>query len=163
MSEAEAGWIAGFIDGEGSIILYLNKAENRIKPIISIGITAKEPVEFLKSKCGGSTYFMYSKDERWKDRWNWQLLGSLQIQELLTAILPYLRVKKAQAQSVLKWLHVRKKRGGASNRQRRTDGTGKFAKGKTSIPEEELNLVELMHKLNKRGRNGEALRRKQVY
>lgn len=112
------GYIAGILDGEGSIIISkLNRPENRagcrFVPFISITNTHKGMLEFIINTTGygrlhlknEAGYSKYKDIKATKDCYVWQIKHS-QVGELLTKLLPYMVIKKAQAENVLEFLKL---------------------------------------------------------
>lgn len=112
----DLAYIAGLMDGEGSFCIL--KAEspetlrqtNRKSPVyysvIRIGMVQKEPMEFIYQTFG----FGIVRDEGVrKDRptnqpmYRWTLHKKSQILEVCKELLPYLRVKKRQAQNIIEF------------------------------------------------------------
>lgn len=92
-------YIAGLFDGEGS--LPRNSAGNHV---VQIGMTDEPVIRWLAS-FGGSLKIDPAK--RGSDGharrvlYRWRLLAQVEVAQFLTAILPYLRVKRERAQECL--------------------------------------------------------------
>ena len=100
LSDAEASWLAGVIDGEGSIGLYDYGKEGR-RGMIQMGNTSKEFVEKFKDLIGGGssikrTVFGVSHKGR-KPMYHYTLKGSARCYVVLKQIIPYLIIKKEKA------------------------------------------------------------------
>jgi hypothetical protein len=93
LSDAELGWIAGIIDGEGSICLVKNTRQVRI----SVGNTDKKMIDRLLFLCGGSCYARTHHNPKYKPCWTWVLFKQNQVLWLLNCIIPHLVTKKAKA------------------------------------------------------------------
>lgn len=101
MSDTLLAWLAGIVDGEGSIGIYQYKTEE-VKPSISIGNTSVEllvaVVNILESL--NLSYTVYHKTQQNR---NWKHAGVVQMQShrdiltILNLILPYLVAKKSHA------------------------------------------------------------------
>lgn len=101
----EAAYIAGIIDGEGSISLTrLHESEHR-RPCISIASTDKELLVYIQSLTGGAINNKKNyKPEKHKDSFTLNIKKKEAVLSLLKFISPYLRVdkKRKRAQLILK-------------------------------------------------------------
>lgn len=88
-------YLAGLFDGEGCITKY---ASNN-NWVVQIGMTDREVVEYLAS-LGGSMRVETKRPPR-LTLYRWRLLAQAETQEFLTAILPFMRVKRARAEIAL--------------------------------------------------------------
>jgi hypothetical protein len=99
---ADLAWLAGIIDGEGSIFVMRQPRKDRergINYILRISVDSTDP--FMAPACktiAGGCSIQQSSDRRenCSDRLKWQVNGK-QAVRVLEAILPYMRVKKEQA------------------------------------------------------------------
>lgn len=103
-------WIAGFFDGEGSIGVYTNNARACGMTTASVSQAGdrgekvlKEIQEFLTQR-GIKSYLGCKKNVRIKDVWALRILARSSLDPFLRGILPYLRVKKLEAQDVLRFI-----------------------------------------------------------
>ena len=103
--EAVLAYTAGIIDGEGSI--HLTKGRNRklkqgycISLVISVGNTNEWLVQWLKMQFGGQVYYKDCQNPKWKPCWTW-IIANKQAGEFLELILPYLQIKRPQAEIAL--------------------------------------------------------------
>ena len=99
LTDYEKGYIAGIIDGEGSICLTKHHANEFRSPDISVTSTTYEILDYLKNKIGGIISSQKTKKETYKQSWVWHLKTNSAL-ELLEQIQDYLLVpqKKARAQ-----------------------------------------------------------------
>ena len=110
-SKITAAYIAGIIDGEGTIGLYLghrgeiNSPHGRRTPTYSLRIRVrmcdKTIIDWLLSSIGGR-YYSKEGNDRHRDIHDWSIVGVDAIQ-FLKYIYPYLRVKKRQADVALEF------------------------------------------------------------
>jgi hypothetical protein len=105
---AEAAWLAGVIDGEGSIGLYDYGREGR-RVSIQMGNTSEDFVKEMKRIIGGvgSTVFRIKFGPSHKGRkpmYHYVLKGSLRCYFVLKQVIPYLIIKKDKAKSIVKKL-----------------------------------------------------------
>ena len=146
-------WAAGFVDGEGAIVLGVqhptpaertksggnNRHHNgQLKLVLSVWQTAKEPLIRLQFLFGGRIYANPSRSEQAAPSWQWRILDHHALEALLE-MEPYL-IRKAA--------HV------AIARDFRALVTG-TTWGPPGMPDEEIErravLREAMTLLNKKG------------
>lgn len=98
MTEVQAAYVAGLLDGEGSFgIAYLRKM-NRYIPQISCSMTDKDPIVYL-AQLGGVSYFPVKRKRplpNSKPQWQVKISGKRAI-ALCRRIRPYLLVKGPHA------------------------------------------------------------------
>jgi hypothetical protein len=100
--QALIAWAAGFIDGEGSIMVVKHKPHNGVSPSyyvrLKVNNTRLEPLLRLKSLFGG--YIIEHKytapAKHWKNLFNWVIQGR-SASFCLEQILPHLTIKARQA------------------------------------------------------------------
>ena len=105
IKETELAYLAGLLDGEGTISLTskLRKYGYRyFQPRICITNTKIEMLNFCKDKFGGLIYISAKANsvENRRTAYRWSLSGDKACL-LLASILPFLTIKKQQAQLVL--------------------------------------------------------------
>ncbi|MEK3992027.1 LAGLIDADG family homing endonuclease [Robertmurraya sp. FSL R5-0851] len=101
MKEWEASYIAGIIDGEGSISLTrMHKGEFR-RPCISISSTDKELLIYIKSLTDGVINNKKNYNpKRHKDSYTLTIKKKEKVFEVLEKTHPYLRVNKKRARAI---------------------------------------------------------------
>jgi len=103
MSDHERAYLAGFFDGEGSVGIY---TRGKVFPVMSVTIVQNSsPVVdalFLRwsETLGGSFYKRLSESGRAKLQW--QATGANAV-TILEEMLPYLILKREQAELCLRW------------------------------------------------------------
>lgn len=101
MKPVDAAWLAGFFDGEGSIIKHKGGA-NRKSAVwkLYIANTNLESLEKVQriTGCGRVTVKKIEPGNR-KPQWVWQAHGKRDIKSLLEQMSPYLTVKLEAAQN----------------------------------------------------------------
>jgi hypothetical protein len=105
LSESDKGYIAGFIDGEGSIIFY--KDRKILNPAILVANTDKPVLDYLKSKLTiGSLAITRRthKNPKWKDLYQLHIHGAKPVYDILIVIEPYLIIKKEKALTAIRIL-----------------------------------------------------------
>jgi len=117
MDEKTLAYIAGIIDGEGCITIleYGAKQRRNWRLTVSVVNTSEWLVQWLMLQGFGKVYEI-GKTKREKRIWQWRVDGR-KAGEFLTLILPYLMIKKSQADVALRFQHRRT----ATLWQRRTD------------------------------------------
>ena len=95
LSKAEAAYLAGIIDGEGCISL--RKRNNKIFPIVSIGNTSVELMDWLQTICvRRARKLAITKQTRSRCLMiEWGAL--LDVKNLLNQVIPFLIIKKERA------------------------------------------------------------------
>jgi len=110
LSETEKAYLAGLIDGEGSIHFGLNTSETVI-PRISISSSNTEVLEWCRNKIGKgyiSTLSAHSFEGKFhKETHQFIIQAKPTVLPFLEAILPYLIIKKKQAELVVEWCKSR--------------------------------------------------------
>lgn len=102
----EIAYVAGIIDGEGCIGFSYKKnktGHERLTLIIQVDMTCHEVPEALRTQFGGTIFLINSKDEKHKSHSCWKIYQD-EAGEFLKLILPYLIVKKRQAELALAYL-----------------------------------------------------------
>ncbi len=114
MKETDKAWLAGIIDGEGSIFVMKQKRKDRERDtnyILRMSVESTDP--FMAKACqeiAGGPAITQRKDNRPNnsDCLKWQLNGN-NAARLLVQLLPYLRVKNAQAAIAIQFQETTKK------------------------------------------------------
>ena len=146
MSETDAAYLAGLIDGEGSIFVQRVKTYNFIKMSksgyhyrsgLQIRMTDRATVAWAKSVtgCGNVLDCKPPKGNR-RPAFRWSL-WSKQASTLLLILLPYLKLKKPNAENLIKF-------------QSRMGIAGRAGTPKSEMARRE-KLRQISLKLNKRG------------
>ncbi|MDP2730037.1 MAG: hypothetical protein Q8O55_06115 [Dehalococcoidales bacterium] len=98
-------YAAGIIDGEGSIGLNRITGDNRRARYtmrVTIGITDPGLPLFFQELFGGSVWVAKHTNAKHKDTWFWALRAKKAV-PFLVGILPYLHIKRPQAELALRW------------------------------------------------------------
>lgn len=137
MTDTQAAWVAGIVDGEGCIGIF--KARKSYRLTLAVSMTHKPTIERLKSllKVGSITHNK-SASSKWKDSWSLHISGEDAV-AVIRRLLPYLFTKRAQADLAIEY-------GEKCLHERRV--------GEWVSEEKELLravLAEEMQELNKRG------------
>jgi len=97
LSQGEIGYIAGLIDGEGSIASSYAKNGKEIWET-RLSSTTKPLIDWLANKVIYSrVHPIKARKANWKNYWTWCLSGNFKVKALLELVLPHLIVKKVLA------------------------------------------------------------------
>lgn len=142
----ELAYIAGFVDGEGCISMVRRKYEKnpkwnvRYTPRVTVTNGNREILEFIQSLFGGHMSEKKRYSEKHNTAWN-LVISSTKSIYMATELLPYLRLKKPQAQLLIDFYET------YTPRKR---GRGNF------VPEEEMEkrkfYFDESRRLNSRSR-----------
>lgn len=113
MNEADLSYIAGFFDGEGCCGIKQIKRPHAIHHCAYVTVSQVRPevLYWMQSHFGGS--IMWKKPRRNSGIWAWQLSNKKAL-AFLSAVIPYLKIKKSEAELVVSafTVRVRNKRAG---------------------------------------------------
>jgi hypothetical protein len=109
MEDTELAWAAGFFDGEGCITVFKSTLYGP-KLNVSIGQVVKAPLQVLHDMFGGTLYWKEAYGSHKSGIWmlEWRDGKS---ESFLKSILPYLVVKRSQAELALEFISLRGTRG----------------------------------------------------
>ena len=111
-TEVETSYVAGIIDGEGTISFKRQEGRNRnfyLTPILSVSNTDLPMVERLVEITGnGAIRLLKRLEKKHKTAYLWELSTS-QIQRVLPCIEPFLVTKRERAQLVLEYFELQEK------------------------------------------------------
>lgn len=97
--ETDLAYLAGFIDGEGSITIFSSQARGRRRDNLRFDIynTDETVLLWIMQVFGGRVHTIPRSRRDWKQEHVWTA-GPRQAACILTACLPYLKLKKRQAE-----------------------------------------------------------------
>jgi hypothetical protein len=96
---AVLGYIAGMLDGEGNLQV---RREKSVGCKVAIYSTTAEVLDWLTTQVGGKVRWDHARTRRgWKPIGIWELTRARDVFALLTALLPYLIIKRAAAIEML--------------------------------------------------------------
>ncbi|OGR83977.1 MAG: hypothetical protein A2901_02465 [Elusimicrobia bacterium RIFCSPLOWO2_01_FULL_54_10] len=102
MTKTERAYLAGLIDGEGTITLTRNSKSQHPQPQVSIANNNLRILKWVRSKMGmGSLLTKMPKKATHNVAYTWQVNRAGGSFKVLRAVYPYLRVKKRQAAIIL--------------------------------------------------------------
>jgi hypothetical protein len=101
LSEIDCAYIAGIIDGEGSIMLsMINRGKTRA-PVISVSSADRELLDWLQATTGiGHISSKPARKESHRDSWDWKASHNAAL-DLLEVVLPYLRIARKRIRAQL--------------------------------------------------------------
>lgn len=111
-SEAELGWLAGILDGEGSVTLNVNSTKRAIYPRIWISSSEHEILDKTSTIIDklGIKYGKHWKQPpgNRKPHGYVCVLTHQRVRKLLETLLPYITAKKERAEHVIEFCSIRK-------------------------------------------------------
>jgi sulfite reductase beta subunit-like hemoprotein len=106
---AVLGYLAGLLDGEGSVIVTRTRGRGSVNDSVSARViitnTDLPLIEWLLAEVGGSFVPKKRMKDHHRQAYQW-LLGGRNAAAFLLAVIPYLRIKKAQAEAGLRILET---------------------------------------------------------
>lgn len=108
----EVAYIAGFVDGEGSICI--RRRTRQIQLMLTVVNTHEGVIRWLCDRTGmGQVRQREVRNEKWRQVWEW-CVTSRQAAQVIYAVLPALRVKVQQALLALHFMETTRRAGGGS-------------------------------------------------
>jgi hypothetical protein len=112
-------YLAGFLDGEGCLSVQVDSRPGKWLKVsryvarLSVANTQAEIIDWIDTTFGPGTRSEIQKKAHWKTSLEWTITGK-RVHHLLKALLPYLRVKREQAQLLLTLEEAKASREGGS-------------------------------------------------
>lgn len=101
-------YLAGLVDGEGTISIYLNQRGYYITHT-SITLTSEDLILWLQETFDGNVHHIKNdRKAEHQERWKWQISSTL-MRTHLPSMLPYLRLKRRHAEIALEFLSGRRR------------------------------------------------------
>jgi hypothetical protein len=97
-------YIAGFFDGEGSIVIRKHKKyKNKIYPQVILDFCQKDicVLLFIKNYLNCGHIYHIRKKGNSGEHWDYQITKKKDVFKVLSSLEPYLTIKKSKAQMVL--------------------------------------------------------------
>lgn len=108
LTKTQKAYIAGIIDGEGSIMIMQSKSRssgNYYFPVVKIANTNKEVIDWIIKVVGkGKIGYLSRMNKRCKDVYHYTIASNEAV-ELLKDVFPYLIIKKKQANVAITLRH----------------------------------------------------------
>lgn len=155
VTEFEKGYLAAFLDGEGTLDLHKLKKKSGLVyflPRIKMSNLAKEPLEFinvafgLKKKIYKCSYKINGKTKAFYEL---DINKRKDVKRILLSIKSHLKVKKAQAELLLKFVEHREEQQKVLKDLARNWNRRK--KGQSSYTAKDFQFYQELKELNKRG------------
>ena len=108
ISNVTKGYLAGIVDGEGYIFIVFSKSTQNYLCGVYIKNTDKELLDLFAKYFGGNVTFHKRSKPNHKDTYQWVCFGN-KAAKLCKQILPYLIIKRKQAELLLKFSKTLKK------------------------------------------------------
>lgn len=100
--EALVAWVAGFLDGEGHFKAARRYDRVGFQPGIAVTqVASREPLERCQELFGGSISFLKAAHYTKGDYWLFQVAGAAKMRSVLPEVIPYLTVKRREAELTL--------------------------------------------------------------
>ena len=143
MKKTDLAYVAGIIDGEGTITVVKNGQTSSLR--VSVCNTNEWLINWLRFSFGGSVY-KFRKIEKNKQAWQW-MLTCRKARDFIVLVMPYLQIKRPQAELAIQFQNRKNK----SPRVRKSNGTwiGRTDNEKAVDMAEQL----IMTNWNRRGDN----------
>lgn len=144
MTPVELAYAAGIMDGEGTISIGRGRANGRtfLRPVVNVANTDWRILEWFRERFGGSITTNLTRlvrPEHHKVCGRWNLCGMAVTEEFVRQLLPFLLLKRAQAEVLLAFCATKKPR----------KGSKKYLDSDTQV--RRISLHTEMSALNKRG------------
>jgi len=124
MKEIDLAWLAGFFDGEGTICISPQKISHHYALCISVASIDRWILEWFSLAFNGKVNRQYRAKGNKRELWFWRIVDH-QGEVALRTLLPYLKLKKPQAELALEFREARS-----------------YHKGQNTVNEAELTLRE---------------------
>lgn len=132
----DLAYLAGFADGEGSITIFQYRGRDQLR--FDVYNTQREVLDWIADTFGGCVHEVGRSREGWKQEYVWAP-GPQLAATILEACLPYLKVKRKQAELFISHAATSRKRGAG------------FKSIPVHIATFRASVVEKIQALNKRG------------
>lgn len=101
-------YLAGLIDGDGTILVDRNKASNGYKyhPWVCVCTTEPKLAKWLVEVFGGQFYKLRTVKDHHKTPYQWMAMGTKHIETIVNGVLPFLIMKKDRAENLLNYLSL---------------------------------------------------------
>lgn len=111
LSKQEKAYIAGFVDGEGTITFSVSsskRCKRSLTPVFQISNTNKEALLWTQNRIGGNIVTVKSKrPSDWKVKYILRTNATLHVRQILSMLLPYLIIKRKAAELLLEYCNQR--------------------------------------------------------
>ena len=101
MSDTEAAWLAGFLDGEGCLAVYPVRDKYRAYHITVPGVHYGSLKRCRDLTDTGNVTVKHEADAVRQKQWYWRVASKRDIVDIIRQVLPYLTVKREDALVIL--------------------------------------------------------------
>lgn len=105
LSPTEAAYLAGIIDGEGTVFLARSGKRRTVR--LSFYSTCREIVDWAHSRIGGSIVFHPSRHVQHADGWEWRVHSLSHAARVARAVLPYSIIKCKKLEAMISYCEHR--------------------------------------------------------
>lgn len=111
-SSHDYAWAAGFLDGDGCFTLNRRRDKPGQNAEIHFGAVQvdRAPLDLLQQMFGGGVCRLGST-KKGTEIWQWRISASADIRRVVPMLLPYLKLKKRDAEIVLAYAETVRRRG----------------------------------------------------
>lgn len=106
----QIAYLAGIMDGEGTVALAKRSDRPSLKPTLHVGMTDLAVLELLRATFGGSVRPKKVSAEHHKPQWVWRVYNRMAV-DCIKQMRPYLITKGEAADALLAYAAVNRKRG----------------------------------------------------
>lgn len=118
MKKTDLAYIAGLFDGEGCIGIYLNQSKRTVggrklshyRLACVVALTDEFLIHLLQMHFGGEFYTCKKRKDTYRIAYRWSVYSKRAL-AFLEAVLPYLRIKKPQAEIAIEFQKTMRHRG----------------------------------------------------
>jgi hypothetical protein len=103
-TERQYGYIAGYFDGEGCLVVSANKTRTSWNLALKFGQVRREGLDLLHSIYGGKIRRPACRDKNKQQQWTWELAKKLGVKQFLLDVENDVLEKKAQVKAALRLL-----------------------------------------------------------
>ncbi len=132
LTSGDLAYFAGLFDGEGTIGLAKMAKQNSYSFSLGVGMTSPKAINDLHNAFGGRIWLKEYPNPKWRPLWNWYVYGK-RAELILRTLLPFLRVKREEAELVLRMRNYTHKVGFAGSRNKLIEQVLAIRHGKESI------------------------------
>jgi len=114
VTAVEAAYLAGIVDGEGSISMTRTKDRGHSRywrVVLSVASCDRELIEWLAAKWRGATLFDMDRGDGRRLQHRWTVVGHA-MRQVLHDVMPYLIIKRARAEWAAEVMQIQLQRGG---------------------------------------------------
>lgn len=117
-------YLAGFFDADGSVGIYARpRGRYHLSVAISQNVKGKNILLEYERRFGGGVTLAHRKGlkKNWSEAWQWRCYGDTAAKALI-ALVPYLTLKKEEAELGVEWQTTKVKGTGGAGKKRCKDG-----------------------------------------